>query len=85
MNELKHLEEKNLILSNDEKIIFREYNNEDRISMKPLGLWYAKGFDWVNWVQFEMPSWSSKYNYLHEIKTTDKVLKINFTNYLNLY
>ena len=27
-NEFKHLEEKNLILSNDEKIVFREYNNE---------------------------------------------------------
>jgi hypothetical protein len=76
-NEFKHLEDKNLILSHDEKITFTEGNNQGRISMKPLGLWYAKGFEWVEWIQYQMPSWSSKYHYLHEIKTTDKVLKIN--------
>lgn len=76
MDELNHLEQKNLILSKDEKITFQESNNKGRTGMKPLGLWYAKGFEWVYWVQLNMPQWSSKYQYLHEIKTTDKVLKI---------
>ena len=44
---------------------------------KPSGLWYSCGPGWIEWVKSEMPEMFEGYNYLYEIKTSQKVFKID--------
>lgn len=46
-----------------------------RTDMKPKGLWYGFGTEWVDWVRAEMPSWES--DSIYELVIDDsKVLKL---------
>ena len=45
--------------------------------IKPQGLWYGCGDAWVKWVRSEMPEWLEASNYLYEVKTDGKVLKVS--------
>lgn len=44
--------------------------------MKPRGLWYSPGKEWINWCVQEMPEWVGQYIYELDIKTS-KILKID--------
>lgn len=35
--------------------------------MKPKGLWYSLGKEWINWCGSEMPHWISKYNHMLDV------------------
>jgi len=48
---------------------------KQEVGMKPQGLWYACGNDWMNWVCGEMPEWIGRYVYTLEIDES-KILKI---------
>jgi len=71
----KSLENKNLILSSN-----REYNfdREQSKDNKPRGLWYAKGFEWIDLLIENIGGIFplAKYTRLYEIEVTDKVLKL---------
>lgn len=71
----KSLENKNLILSSN-----REYNfdREQSKGNKPRGLWYAKGFEWIDLLIENIGGIFplAKYTRLYEIEVTDKVLKL---------
>ena len=44
--------------------------------MKPNGLWYSCGDDWIRWLRSEMPHWLDNSNYLYELSTTNKIKHI---------
>ena len=64
------------ILSQDEEIKFRDKTQDAKDTFKPRGLWYAFGMDWFDAVQSVVPSYASRYNFIHTIKVTDKVCSI---------
>ena len=37
--------------------------NEQKINMKPKGLWYGIGNSWIDWVRTEMPEWETEQAY----------------------
>ena len=43
-------------------------------NLKPNGIWYSLGDEWLQWVKSEMPSWREKYNI--EIIMSEKNLLI---------
>lgn len=43
-------------------------------SMKPSGLWYSCGSDWLNWLTYEMPDWI--HDYIYKLKISGNVLRI---------
>lgn len=45
------------------------------VDLKPTGVWYACGVEWLDWVEAEMPNWQHPYVYF---------LKINKRNFLKL-
>jgi hypothetical protein len=67
--------EKRFIMSEEDIINFRD-QNEQEVSDKPNGLWYAVGSEWIDWVRNEMPEWET--DNVFEIKINDdKILKIS--------
>jgi hypothetical protein len=72
---IKHIENKRLIFSHESTIKFTEKEQSD--SFKPIGLWYGIELGWLDWVSSEMPYFARRYEHLHEIKVTDKVLRLN--------
>lgn len=36
--------------------------------MKPVGLWYADGTEWISFLSYQMPDWMSRINYIYKIK-----------------
>ncbi len=50
---------------------FRNVQNQ-RLSVKPRGLWYGFGSSWLDWVESEMPSWrdSTKHLFALEIDSS---------------
>ena len=42
---------------------------------KPMGLWYAIGTEWIDWVESEMPDWIG--DKFYKLETTSKVLKVD--------
>jgi len=61
-------------------------NYQQSIGMKPQGLWYGFGKEWIDWVESEMPQWKGEYIYnmnvndsnILQIKDYSEI--INFTN-----
>ena len=49
---------------------------EQSTGMKPKGLWYSCGDEWIDWVSGEMPEWLAAANYLYEIEISDDVYEI---------
>lgn len=66
-------ENKRYILSADKEIRFENQNNIDRIQGKPKGLWYSIGNSWAEYIYNEIPELLDDYNYLYEIKVTNKI------------
>lgn len=64
------------ILSEDEEIKFMDKTQDAKYGFKPRGLWYAFGMDWFDAVQSVVPSYASRYNFIHTIKVTNKVCSI---------
>lgn len=55
-----------------------------RLVVKPDGLWYASGTQWIDWVEQEMPDWKYKSDtiprqlrHIYKIEITDSVLQIS--------
>lgn len=46
--------------------------------LKPLGLWYACGEEWLDVFSEKMPNWKSKYKYVYK-------LDIDFSNILKIF
>jgi len=70
-------ENKRYILSADKEIYFKNQDNIDRIEGKPKGLWYSIGNSWAEYIYSEIPDKIDFYNYLYEIKVTNKIKIIN--------
>jgi hypothetical protein len=34
---------------------------------KPVGLWYACGLEWIDWLEYEMPHWLDEVTHLYEV------------------
>jgi hypothetical protein len=66
-------ENKRYILSADKEIYFKNQNNIDIIRGKPKGLWYSIGNSWAEYIYYEIPDKIDFYNYLYEIKVTNKI------------
>lgn len=69
-------ENERFILSHDKEIILKERIQETDLGMKPDGLWYAFGTEWVETVVSVVPQRAGNYKYIHKINITDKVLSI---------
>jgi hypothetical protein len=48
---------------------------QDRPYMKPNGLWYAVGLEWIEWVENEMPHWIGNVFYKIEVNP-NKILHL---------
>ena len=46
------------------------------LGMKPNGLWYQCGNEWVEWLQSEQPSWMAGYKYAYRVVPSKRVLKL---------
>ena len=66
-------ENKRYILSADKEIYFKNQDNIDIIRGKPKGLWYSIGNSWAEYIYYEIPDKIDFYNYLYEIKVTNKI------------
>jgi hypothetical protein len=75
-DEGKYPENKRYIFSHEPTISFTG-KQQQKDSFKPKGLWYGLGMGWLQWVSSEMPDMAMDYKHLHEIKVTDKVLKLH--------
>ena len=64
----------NVFISKDEFTGMRPM--EQSTGMKPKGLWYSCGDEWIDWVSGEMPEWLAAANYLYEIEISDDVYEI---------
>ena len=64
----------NVFISKDEFTDIRPM--EQSTGMKPKGLWYSCGDEWIDWVSGEMPEWLAAANYLYEIEISDDVYEI---------
>jgi hypothetical protein len=60
-----------IIMSGGRRIVPRNTNqktvgyDENGIGFKPMGLWYALGTEWIDWVRSNMPDWEQEY--LHKL------------------
>jgi len=70
-------ENERYIFSSEKEIKFREDKQEQNETDKPEGLWYSIGNEWAEEVSNQLDFLANRYNYVHKIKITDKVLSIN--------
>jgi hypothetical protein len=45
------------------EIVKRHWYNLPEHSIKPRGLWYSIGDEWIEWVRKNMPEWEHSYNH----------------------
>lgn len=71
------LNKKRLIINVKEKIDFKNVSmGKQEVGMKPAGLWYGIGSEWLDWIVYNMPQWIG--NYIHEIEVNhSKMILIN--------
>jgi len=65
--------------TNKNKWIFSDVFGSVNISqnMKPFGLWYGFGLEWIDWVIREEPCWMSYYPYSYTLHLNDeRIFKI---------
>ena len=51
--------------------IERFYNVDQRTKArwdKPAGLWYSCGYEWLNWMAYNMPHWFDAVEYIYELQ-----------------
>jgi len=66
---LKGLPRNELILTSPQMISgVRDTSGSCSTAWKPVGLWYASGTDWIEYLTYNMPDWISKVNYVYKIK-----------------
>lgn len=82
MTPVAHIRAKALIHPQDRIIMAKKailpakFPVEQRTSsMKPIGLWYAIGTEWIDWVTTEMPGWMG--DKFYRIEITPRVLKLD--------
>ena len=78
----------NINLSSDQKVFLSsmpfslsQFKNISQISnsdgsfksLKPKGLWYACGDDWIKWTSREMSHWLEDANFLYEITLINSI------------
>lgn len=83
----KFFRDKFFVLSDKPKLTpFGNVSYEEQIDLKPYGLWFSKGLQWLNLMLnshhelFTHPSssWSNKTLYLHQIDINwDQILQVN--------
>lgn len=58
-------------------MLFNKVFQQRETNFKPAGVWYACGFDWLNWVLSEMPHWAHPYIYNLKIdKSNFKIIRV---------
>jgi len=63
-----------LVLSEHERIEFRDVSGSQGINMKPKGLWYGCGLAWFEWCAMEMPHWLKGNVFKLELNTSRMLL-----------
>lgn len=67
----------NVFTSQKEFTEFRNVEQPKNAFVKPNGLWYACGDDWIDWLQMEMPGRLERENFLYELELDyDHILKL---------
>lgn len=46
----------------------RDVSGKQTRGWKPIGLWYACGGEWIEWLESEMPEWLEDGKYLYEVR-----------------
>jgi hypothetical protein len=65
---MSKISSKSLITMTSNKVdLIKDFSGALNVSGKPKGIWYAKGYGWMNWLRVEMPHWLSDYNYIYEL------------------
>lgn len=60
----------------DPKELFNKVFTQQTTRFKPNGVWYACGFDWLDWVLSDMPKWASPYIYNLKVdKSNFKIIR----------
>ena len=59
-------------MTNDVSITFKNKSQKSTAEMKPSGLWYSIGDEWIKWVRSEMPSWEN--DNIFKVKLGSKIL-----------
>lgn len=77
-----------IVLTNDDKILFKDRTNQQIAGLKPNGLWYACGTEWIDWVRSEQPNW--EHDFLFKITINPKVMlmidnKNTFLRFCKIY
>ena len=82
-------------IPNDKRVIMTKNGNlqfnqqlvgtQKAAELKPKGLWYAIGDEWIQWVKSESPQWAEQYLYeiqldLSKILVLDTVEKVKSIN-----
>jgi hypothetical protein len=82
----KHLKRLLKILTNS--LVQCQLNRHERFPLKPTGVWYAIGNDWLDWCRDEMPHWIGRYQHTLQIDES-KILIIKtvdeLRNFVNQY
>lgn len=66
----------NIDAENSSEINYTPTQQENETKMKPNGLWYAIGSEWIDWVRGEMPHWEGENAFVVDIDES-KILKID--------
>ena len=58
-------------------ITLRNMSYPQEVGVKPYGLWYGFGDQWINWVRDNVPEWEGKYLYRIIFPQSKKIAKLN--------
>ena len=68
-----------------EQILSLKNNTQDRGALKPVGLWYACGDEWLNWVRSNVKYWSEEWTHLYEVLPTNAILHVSTEDELRAF
>jgi hypothetical protein len=63
-----------IVMTADRTIVFKNKTQKSDGAVKPIGLWYSIGSEWINWVRSEMPSWER--DNIFKVSLGSKILKL---------
>jgi hypothetical protein len=70
------------VLSSD-PLVVRDSTGDQHASPKPMGIWYACGSEWLDWLESEMPQWltggrgTGPVRYIYRLTLGTKILKLD--------
>lgn len=67
--------------NNNLEVENRTQNNR----LKPAGLWYGIGSEWLDWCKSEMPGWVHPYNYVLELDIAKMLIITNLEEFDRFY